>query len=267
MGAGSAGLGSESVYYIKPAVEATQFRTVPVMLAVLIDQDRIQDLLVELENSPMSIQVMDFELRRPESRVIRPEKGALTNSAYGENMVSGIMRGMRTGGTGYPGMSGYGGMMSRMMSAASTRGYTGMGGAAASPRQGTNKRDRDRGKQREEETKFVEAAKGPSLFDPHYDIVMVRIYGQARFYKTPPADAEIIPSFATTPTAVAAGTEAANKAGTPEAEPGKNEPVKVEAPRGEAKKAEASRSVTPRDEPTQATAPQAEPAKNESPKS
>jgi hypothetical protein len=239
----------ESIYYVKPAIEATQYRIVPVMLSVLIDQDRIQDLLVELENSPMSIQVMDFELRHPELRVIKPEKGATANFAYGENMMSGMMRGMRTGGMGAPGMSGYGGMMagygsamSRMLSGAGTRGYPGMGGAGATSRQGTNKRDRDRGKQREEETKFVESAKGPSLFDPHYDIVMVRVYGQARFYKTPPADAEIIPSMGATPTAAAAGIEAANKAGTLEPEPEKNEAAKTNAPKAEAPKAEAAKT-------------------------
>ena len=45
-------------------------------MSVLIDQDHIQDFLVELENSPMSIQVMDFELQRPRARVTKPEKGA-----------------------------------------------------------------------------------------------------------------------------------------------------------------------------------------------
>ncbi|MBV8486914.1 MAG: hypothetical protein JO161_01415 [Planctomycetaceae bacterium] len=229
--------GSESIYYVKPAVEATQFRIVPVILSVLIDQDHIQDLLVEFENSPMSIQVMDFELRRPEARVIKPEPGVPANFA------------MRAGGLGFPGMSGYGGMISRM-SGGRPSGYAGMGGAAASSRPGTSKRNRDRGKQREEETKSVESAKGPSLFDPHYDIAMVRIYGQARLYKAPPADAEIIPSLGATVTTV--GTEDAKQAITPEAEPEKNETTGAEAPKDELPKAEAS---------------QAEPSKNESPKS
>jgi hypothetical protein len=255
------GLGFESIYYIKPAVEATQYRIVPVMLAVLIDQDRIQDLLVELENSPMSIQVMDFELRHPESRVIRPEKGASANFACGENAMSGMFRGV-----GSPGISGFGGMASRIRSGGSTPGYIGMGGAAASGPQGTNKRDRDRGKQREEETRSVESAKGPSLFDPHYDIVMVRIYGQARFYKTPPADAEIIPSLGAGPTAASAGTEAANKAGTPEAEPTKIETAKAEAPRAEVSKVEASKIEAPRAESSKTEAPKKEPTKAEVPK-
>ena len=68
-------------------------------MSVLIDQDHIQDFLVELENSPMSIQVMDFEMQRPETRVTKPEKGA-------ENSFA-----------GYGGMmgGGYGGMMQMMM--------------------------------------------------------------------------------------------------------------------------------------------------------
>ena len=35
-------------------------------MTVLIDQDHVQDFLIELENSPMSIQVKDFELQRPD---------------------------------------------------------------------------------------------------------------------------------------------------------------------------------------------------------
>ena len=45
--------------------ENAQYKILPILLSVLVDQDHVQDLLVELENSPMSIQVMDFELQRP----------------------------------------------------------------------------------------------------------------------------------------------------------------------------------------------------------
>ena len=34
-------------------------------MTVLIDQDQIQDFLVALENSPMAIQVCDFEMAKP----------------------------------------------------------------------------------------------------------------------------------------------------------------------------------------------------------
>ena len=43
----------------------------------------MQDFLVELENSPMSIQVKDFELQRPAARVAKPEKGAAQSGGYG----------------------------------------------------------------------------------------------------------------------------------------------------------------------------------------
>ena len=56
--------GLESVYYVKSGNEQ-QYKILPVQMTVLIDQDHVQDLLIELENSPMSIQVKDFELQRP----------------------------------------------------------------------------------------------------------------------------------------------------------------------------------------------------------
>ena len=77
------------------------------MITVLIDQDRVQDFLVELENSPMSIQVMDFELQRPTARVAKPEKGADASGRCGMGMMGGHGRRMR-------GMGAYGGMASMM---------------------------------------------------------------------------------------------------------------------------------------------------------
>ena len=73
-GGGGARQDPESVYYVK-AGNDQQYRILPVQMTVLIDQDHVQDLLVELENSPMSIQVKDFELQRPTARVVKPEKG------------------------------------------------------------------------------------------------------------------------------------------------------------------------------------------------
>ena len=63
-------------------------------MTVLIDQDHVQDFLVELENSPMSIQVKDFELSTPSSRVTKPEKGE--GEGFG-GMMGGGMMGMMTG--------------------------------------------------------------------------------------------------------------------------------------------------------------------------
>ncbi len=65
----------DTIYYVTPAVDKNQYKILPISITVLIDQDHVQDLLVELENSPMSIEVKDFELERPPSRVTKPEKG------------------------------------------------------------------------------------------------------------------------------------------------------------------------------------------------
>jgi len=238
MGGGGALAGAtENIYFVKPENDKGQYKILPIMMSVLIDQDHIQDLLVELENSPMSIQVMDFELQRPSSRVAKPEKGAMANFAgYGESMMGGMMRGAMGGRMGREGsmsgyggmMSGYGSMMSRMMSgsrgAMSGMGM-GMGAGAASSRQGTDKRTTDRGKVRKQETKAVETAKGPFLFDPYFDIVEVKVYGQARFYNPPPADAETEPSLGDTAAKAASDNEPA-KGDATTAEPAKTEPAK-----------------------------------------
>ena len=70
-------------------------------------------------------------------------------------------------------------------------------------------------------TKAVEAAKGPSLFDPYYNIVEVKVYGQARFYNPPPAEPEAEPS---------PGETAATP--RPGARPPRPKPAKTEASQG-----------------------------------
>jgi hypothetical protein len=232
------------------------------MLSVLIDQDHIQDLLVELENSPMSIQVMDFELQRPSSRVVKPEKGAMASfSGYGESMMGGLMRG-RMGGmgmmSGYGGMmSGYGAMMSKMSQQYALQGMgrgMGMGGMgmgpAAAARKGTDKRATNRGEVRKEETKAVVTAKGPSLFDPYFDIVEVKVYGQARFYNPPPADAETEPSLGESAAKAAESGEPIKgdaSSGEPaKTEPAKTEPAKAEPAKTEPAKGAETNPVTPK---------------------
>jgi len=259
--AGAVAGASESIYFVKPEKDKGQYKILPIMLSVLIDQDHIQDLLVELENSPMSIQVMDFELQRPSSRVVKPEKGATANfSGYGEAMMGGMMRG-RMGGmgmmSGYGGMmAGYGAMMSRMSQQYAMQGMgAGMGmrmggrgiGPAAAARKGTDKRTTNRGEVRKEETKAVETAKGPSLFDPYFDIVEVKVYGQARFYNPPPADAETEPSLGETAAKAAESGEPIKgdaSSGEPaiKAEPAKTEPAKAEPAKTEPAKAEPAKT-------------------------
>jgi hypothetical protein len=257
MGAGAA---PQSIYYVKSETDKGQYKILPILLAVLIDEDHIQDLLVELENSPMSIQVMDFELQKSPSRITKPEKGAGANFAgYGEAMMGGMMRSMggRMGMGGMMGYGGYGGMassyagmMSRMMMGGKggmgemmmMQGMQGAGSAAA--RKGTDKRATDRSKTRTEEKKSAESAKGPSRFDPHYDIIEIKVYGQARFYNVPPPE----PATESSPGDVAAETpkaEEATKTTEPAAktpEPAKTEPAKAAEPAKEAPKPAAPKS-------------------------
>jgi len=272
---GGAGAGAtETIFHVKPANDKGQYKVLPILLSVLIDQDHIQDLLVEMENSPMSIQVMDFELQRPASRVVKPEKGAVANIAsgygYGSSVMGGMMRGQMRGSMGA--MAGYGGMMGSMMSQMTQQytrgGMAGMGAGmmgrgaigmapAAAARKGTDKRTTNRGEVRKDETKAVETAKGPSLFDPHFDIVEVKVYGQARFYNPPPADAGTEPSPGETAAKAAESAEPA-KGDASSAEPAKTEPAKALPVKTEPAKAQ-----PPTTEPTKAQPAKTEPAKTE----
>src|SRR5208337_1219707 len=254
-GAGAVAGATESIFFIKPANDKGQYKILPILLSVLVDQDHIQDLLVEMENSPMAIQVMDFELQRPTSRVVKPEKGTMANfpTGYGDAMMGGMMRGqMRQMGlmSGYGGMvAGYSSMMARMSQEHGMGAGMGMrmGGPPAAARKGTDKRTTNRGEVRKEETKAVETAKGPSLFDPYYDIVEVKVYGQARFYNPPPADAETEPSLGETAAKAAESGEAVKgdaSSGEPaiKAEPAKTEPAKAEPAKTEPAKAEPAKT-------------------------
>jgi hypothetical protein len=161
-------------------------------------------------------------------------------SGYGESMMGGMMRsqmGRMSPMSGYGGMmASYGSMMSRMSQQYGMMGGMGMRGMdrglAAPARKGTDKRTTNRGEVRKEETKAVETAKGPSLFDPYFYIVEVKVYGQARFYNPPPADAEAEPSLGET-AAKAAATEEPTKGDASNGEPAiKAEPAKTEPAKG-----------------------------------
>jgi len=231
-GSGMAGIDAESVYYVKYENDKDQYKILPILITVLIDQDHIQDFLVELENSPMSIQVMDIDLNRPEARVSKPEKGDVVAGGLGAGMMgsmAGMMMRMRGGdsmgmamGMGR-GMMGYGGMMGAMQGQMSMQarmggrmGDMGMGMGTTPTRKGTDVRNVDRAKNRKEKDKAIEQVKGPSLFDPHFDIIQVTVYGQARFFNPPVADEQAQPSLGDSATgAAASGTPA----GTPTAQP------------------------------------------------
>jgi hypothetical protein len=201
---GAAAQDGAAVFYLKPADDKGQYKMLPILMTVLIDQDHIQDLLVEMENSPMSIQVMDFELARPISRVVKPEKGTAFAGNMGGGMMGGMMNSMmRQAGMGR--MSGYGGlassmqnqmqgqMMSQMAGMMGARGgmmagMPGMGAVGApAQKKGIDKRNVDAKKVREQKEKAVTESQGVTLFDPYFDIVQVTVYGRARFYNPPPA--------------------------------------------------------------------------------
>ena len=57
------GAPTDSVYYIK--TDSTQFKVMPIKISVLLDQTRIPEFLIALENSPMAIEVRDFEMSKP----------------------------------------------------------------------------------------------------------------------------------------------------------------------------------------------------------
>jgi len=272
MGGGMAG-NNDSIFFVKPENDKGQYKVLPLLMSVLIQQDHIQDFLVELENSPMSIQVMDFEMQRPETRVTKPEKGAegsfagyggMMGGGYGSMMQS-MMMGGRRGGMGMSGYGGgasnYGAMMQSMMggSRGSMMGMMGMGGGTAAARKGTDKRSVDRGEQRKKEIEAAEKSKGLSLFDPYFNIVEVKIYGQARFYNAPPEE----PEGEVSPGQVAAETPKTEPATEPAKTDAsvKTEPAKAEATNAEPAKAEPAKAETVKTEPTKDAAAKTEAAK------
>ncbi len=195
---GGATAAPESIFYVKS--DSDKYKVLPFAVTVLIDQDRVQDFLVELENSPMSIQVKDFELLRPIARVVKPEKGdTSSSSAFGGMMgMMGMMPGggrLGPGGGGLVGMGGMAAQMQQMMGAQrrgggnAGMGGLGAGGAASKDKSGKDVRGTDAAKERDKKEEAIRNAKGPVLFDIYFDIVQVKVYGQARFYNAPPADA------------------------------------------------------------------------------
>ena len=300
---GSSNTASDEVYVFKPAAGAgsAQFDIIPVHLDVMIDQGRIGDLIAAFQNSPMTIQVLDFEMERPAQRIKKPAKGenqpaGLYGGAGGMMGMMG-MRGM--GGMSEmmpPGMNGPMGPMAKGMSgmgaymkgAGRGMGYGGMGGAAEKPKgkdvskenfEKLVKSKKSKGKEKEEE----EAARKEQenrINDPYFYVVQVRVYGQARFYKAPPAPAPAAESQAPAGDAAAAQpagdqpkADAAKAEGETKAEPAKAdakaETPKADAPKDEAPKAEAPKAEPPKDAPkpdTKGEATKGEPAKNEPPK-
>ena len=66
-------------------------------MTVYIEQDRIHDLLVEFQNSPMSIRVLDFEMAKPLDAREEAQEGA-DEAAFAGAMAAAWAAGMGMGG-------------------------------------------------------------------------------------------------------------------------------------------------------------------------
>jgi hypothetical protein len=212
---GSAGFGAsataaQDLYYIEAPSQA--YSLLPIRLTALVDQNRLQDFFIGLENSPMAIQVMEFELLKPINPVTKPVKGEVNpgfgGMAGGMGKVGGEDAMRRAAGGGMMAAGGRGNMAGMMMQ--------GGGGAGAPTSKGKNVRDKDPKKAREEKEKMLKAL-GRAI-DTYYDVVEVTVYGQARFYNPPPTP-PTEPASATTPPA----EDATKAAAKPGAEPAKTE--------------------------------------------
>jgi hypothetical protein len=255
MTSGMVGMGmmgeSDHLFYIK--TEGAQYKVLPFEMTVLVEQNHIQDFLVALENSPMAIQVNDFEMAKPAQRVTKPKKG--------DSMFPGMFAG---------GGSDYTTMMSMMMRPPSAGGQTtfggerdprtmmmmaysgGSGAASAVPaRKGIDTRSISRLKSREEEEKAAAKRTVVTIHDPYYNVVEVTVYGQARFYSPPPEEPAAEPSqSAAAATVPAEGTPAATA-------PAEAPKAAAEAPPAEAPKAG---EATPKEETPKAEEPKAQDA-------
>jgi len=280
MGGGGTSTAPDIVKFLAPpeGVENPPYFIVPIMVTTLIEQDKIADLLVELENSPMAIQVMSLDFSKPSVKVRKPEKGDSSMLGYGGSTgMMGMMGGMGRGGgmrEGAEGMEGMMGGMSAMggMGGGMGRGgmggmaggmegmMGGMGGGAAETKKGVDVRSKDRRKERESAEKNLAKRARFSLQDPYYNVVEVSVYGQARFYVPPP------PPVAVESEGDAATEPAAEGAEKPAAPAEKEAPKAAEAPKADeaaTEKADQPKAQAPK----AAEAPKADQPKAEAPKS
>ena len=219
MGGGAAASSApEPVQYVKSA-NKDQYIVVPVAMTVYIEQDRIPDLLVELRNSPMSIRVLDFEMGTPLVPVKKPKKGADASAflgAMGAARGAGGMRGgllgmgdglgtagggsvptmsmdnMRSAGNAYNAAmqrAGGGGVM-RPGGASKPQSKARTGGEDRTEKNLAKNRDKNKkaGDKSKDQEKTDEEAES-TLSNPYFNVVEVKIRGQARFYLPPPKSA------------------------------------------------------------------------------
>ena len=220
------GANAHTLYYIK--TDGIQYKVLPFEMTVLVEQDHIQDLLVALENSPMAIQVNDFEMAKPARRVTKPRRGEspfIGIYAMGGGPESMNYRPPAGGMTAF-----VGGMDSRIMMP-----QYGASGGMTTPdqRKGVDVRGKDRAKAREEEEKAASKRAAVTVHDPYFNVVQVTVYGQARLYNPPPEEPAPDPSLGRAPSPEvpkAEGPEA--KEETPKDEPGKAASEGPKAPGG-----------------------------------
>ena len=241
---------TDEVYYIK--TDSTKFKSLPFKMVVLVDQNRLPDFLVGLENSPLTIRIDEAELSRPAAAVTKPEIGERTANFGMSGGLAGMMgmggkmmgggddvRGpgggaggaaaqnmLRGGGGG--GMS-PGAMPNTNMSRGGMMGPMGGGGGAASS--GTDQRGVNKMQERKDKEKADKSKKNDKpRVETYTNVVEVTVYGQARFYLAPPPKAAdgsspgSVPAAggaapapaAPTPPATPAAPSAAPKAGPPD---------------------------------------------------
>ena len=262
---GGAGMGrgggqkADNVYYLK--TEGQQYKILPIKMNVLVEQSRLQDFLVGLENSPMAIEVKEFELGKPLTPVVKPVYGE--RSAFGmmggmgsqmSGMMGEMMGGMRgmagrqrgmMGGAGAPGPGMRAGEMGDMMGAGGPgmmRGGMMGGGAAVVKKQGTSIRGTNKAEERKNKAKEAAKAKPDTKkVDQYFNVIEVTVYGQARFYLAPPAPPQPEPSTASaspTPAPEEAKVETPAAQPTPAPSAPDDATKKTDAPQAETPKAE-----------------------------
>ena len=251
---GGAGGKTEGVYYLK--TEGQQYKILPIKMTVLVDQAHLQDFLVGLENSPMAIQVMEPEIAKPLTPVVKPVYGE--RSSYGMMGYGGMGEGpggmgMNMRGMMGPGMSSR--QMGEMMGGSGRMQQSGMMqgmmpgmmegrgmGSPAVAKKGIDNRSKNQAAERKAKEKEASKAKAEPKkpVDQYYNVIEVTVYGQARFYLAPPVPAESQPSTASAPDAPK--TEAAQPQPTPAAEALNKEGAAkdVEAPKAETPKPDAA---------------------------
>jgi hypothetical protein len=231
----------------------------------------------------MTIEVMETEIGKPASPVVKPVYGESMNfgmmSGYGGyggygRMGMGMGMGMEEGGPGGMSPSYAGSMRSMMMGRGGMQGgraaamegmmapMEGMmrGGAPTIAKKGTDIRNVNKASERKDQAKKeagANKAAAKAKVDLYYNIIEVTVYGQARFYNAPPAPTPDQPSTAAAeaPKAPEAETPAKAEAPAPTTPAPTPEAPKAETPKAETPKAETPKTEAPAGETPPTTKP------------